>query len=55
MYEPEDGMLRFGQLFDQAATPFKWDFTRADLERLLAKQDKIRQISSIMALNRKVA
>jgi hypothetical protein len=30
-------LLRFGQHYRQIARPFEWTFTRADLDRLLAK------------------
>ena len=32
-----DRLLRFGQRYRQIARPFEWTFTRADLDRLLAK------------------
>ena len=38
-YEIElaDRLLRFGEHYRQIARPFDWTFTRADLERVLAK------------------
>jgi hypothetical protein len=35
--EVEDRLLRFQERYEQAATPFQWTFTRADLVKLLAK------------------
>jgi hypothetical protein len=32
-----DRLLRFGEHYRQIARPFDWTFTRADLERVLAK------------------
>ena len=34
---PVDRLLRFGEHYRQIARPFDWTFTRADLERVLAK------------------
>lgn len=35
--ELADRLLRFGEHYRQIARPFDWTFTRADLERVLAK------------------
>jgi len=35
--ELADRWLRFGEHYRQIARPFDWTFTRADLERVLAK------------------
>ena len=32
-----DRLLRFQEHYEQAAQPFQWKFTRADLQKLLAK------------------
>ena len=35
--EVEERLLRFQERYEQAAKPFQWTFTRADLLKLLAK------------------
>jgi DDE superfamily endonuclease len=35
----EQQLLAFGRRYEQIATPFEWKFTRADLNRLLARLD----------------
>jgi hypothetical protein len=35
----EAQLLAFGRLYEQIAAPFHWKFTRADLERIMAKVD----------------
>ena len=35
----EAHLLAFGRRYEQIAAPFEWNFTRADLDRLLARAD----------------
>jgi len=37
LHQLEDALLRFQDYYAQTARPFEWKFTRADLQRLLAR------------------
>jgi hypothetical protein len=38
--EVEDRLLAFQERYEQAASPFEWTFSRADLHKLLARIDQ---------------
>ena len=42
-------ILRFEEYYEQAARPFKWKFTRRDLDRLCGKIDAARKAQSVAA------
>ena len=42
----QDRILEFGKYYEQAAQPFKWKFTRQDLDKLLRKIDAVRKVES---------
>ena len=45
----KDRLLRFEEYYEQAARPFKWKFTRRDLDRLCAKIDAAGKAQSVAA------
>jgi hypothetical protein len=45
----KDRILRFEEYYERAARPFKWKFTRRDLDQLCAKIDVARKAQSVAA------
>jgi hypothetical protein len=42
----QDRILEFAKYYEQAAQPFKWKFTRQDLDKLLRRIDAVRKVES---------
>ena len=40
----QDRILQFEKYYEQAAKPFKWKFTRQNLDKLLRRIDAVRKV-----------